>query len=280
MARRNKAGMADLPPGQSNPLDYAVTSRDHATLDMVRAAITHKQVMLAYQPVMTAQDPMRPAFYEGLIRVLDETGRVIPAKDFMSAVATDDLGRQLDCLALELSLATLIRQPQIRLSVNMSARSIGYKRWNESMRRGLARKPDIGARLILEISEDSALTMPELVLDFMDEQQPKGIAFALDDFGAGLTSFRHFKEFFFDILKLDGQFSHNIQHDTENQSIAGAIAAIARQFDMYSVASRVENPEDAATLAALGFDCLQGFLFGAPSVSPPWKKAQSRTSAA
>jgi EAL domain-containing protein (putative c-di-GMP-specific phosphodiesterase class I) len=268
--------MADVPSGHANPLDYAVTKRDSSTMKMVEDAIAHKQVMLAYQPVVSAHDVNKPAFYEGLIRVLDETGRVIPAKDFMGAVADTETGRQLDCLALELGLQTLINQPALRLSINMSARSIGYKRWMNSLKRGLARKADVGERLILEISEGSAMQVPELVTDFMDELQPQGISFALEDYGAGLTSFRYFKDFFFDILKIDGQFTRSIATDTENQILAGAMASIARQFDMYTVAGRVETAQDAEALKTLGFDCLQGFLFGAPTVSPPWKNNRGK----
>lgn len=270
MAKRKKRAMANLPAGHDTPLASATSARDSGTLAMVREAIRHKQVLLAYQPIISTADMKTPAFYEGLIRVLDETGRVIPAKDFILAAEETELGRQLDCLALELGLAALAAHPSLRLSINMSARSIGYSRWMHSLKRGLARRPDVAERLILEISESSALQVPELVIDFMDELQGRGIAFALDDFGKGHTSLRYFKDFFFDFLKLDGQFSRDIHKDGENQVIAGGIAAIARGLDIYTVASRVEHPEDARTLAHLGFNCLQGFLFGAPSVKPAW----------
>lgn len=261
---------------RGNPLDYAVENRDRATLDMVRDAITHKEVMLAYQPIVQAADPSKVAFYEGLIRVLDETGRIIPAKEFMGAVSDTEEGRKLDCLALELGLRTLQQNPSLRLSVNMSARSIGYRRWMRTLESNLARRPDTAQRLILEISEPSAMQVPELVMDFMDELQAKGIAFALDDYASDLTSFRYFKDFFFDILKVDGQFTKNIHADRENQILAGAMAGIAQQFDIFTVATRVETREDVKTLASLGFDCLQGFLFGAPTVSPKWAKSKAK----
>lgn len=257
---------------QSNPLDLAVASRDGGTLEMVKAAISHKEVMLAYQPIVQAAAPHRVAFYEGLIRVLDETGRVIPAQDFMTSVADTEAGRDLDCLALELGLRTLNKNPGLRLSVNMSARSIGYRRWMRTLQNGIKRRADTAERLILEVSEPSAMQVPELVMDFMDELQTKGIAFALDDYASELTSFRYFKDFFFDILKIDGQFTRNISEDRENQILAGAMAQIAQEFDIFTVATRVENKADAAMLGQLGFHCLQGFLFGAPTVNPPWQK--------
>lgn len=276
----NKAKWADIPRGHDNPLAFALANRDKAVLDMVEDAIRHKQVKLAFQPVVSAGNTSRVAFYEGLIRVLDETGRIIPARDFIDAVETTEIGREIDCIALHAGLRALARQPDLRLSINMSARSIGYSRWMNTLKNGLKRGPTVGERLILEITEASALLVPELVADFMEELQQEGIAFALDDFGAGFTSLRYLKDFFFDIIKLDGFFSRGIAQDRESQVIAGALATMGRELDMYTVAENVERPEDAQVLAALGFDCLQGYLFGAPTLTPPWKQSGAQTQVA
>lgn len=257
-----------------NALARAVAIRDSSTLDMVNNAVRHRQVMLAYQPVVQAARSDRVAFYEGLIRVLDETGRVIPARDFIDAVEETETGRLLDCIALEKGLNALAREPGLRLSINMSARSIGYKKWLRTLSRGLQRNPTIGERLILEITESSTILVPELVAHFMSDLQGKGISFALDDFGAGYTAFRYFKDFHFDILKIDGQFIRGIAQDSDNQVITAALLSIARQFDMFCVAEFVERAEDAAYLAEMGMDCLQGYYFGAPTVSPPWEEDQ------
>ncbi|GAA6182477.1 MULTISPECIES: EAL domain-containing protein [unclassified Shimia] len=263
-----------------SPLAYAVNTRDSGTLEMVREAIAHKQVLLAYQPIVQASNTKRPAFYEGLVRVLDETGRIIPAKDFMGAVEDNELGRQLDVLALELGLQALSEQPGLRLSINMSARSIGYAPWMDCLQRGLARAATIPERLIFEVSEKSVIQVPEIVKGFMEELQVKGMSFALDDYGSGLTTLSVFRDFDFDIIKLDGSYSRNIATDAANQVIASAVAAIAERFDMHSVASRIESPADAKMMTELGFDCLQGFAFGAPTVSPPWKAQRDGKSAA
>ncbi|MGH1458787.1 MAG: EAL domain-containing protein [Paracoccaceae bacterium] len=261
---------ANIPQGHHNPLDYAVTSRDRSTLHMVQEAVEHNQVMLAYQPVVQALQQDQPAFYEGLIRVLDETGRVIPAGDFIDAIETTETGRLIDCLALEKGLRTLHEQPHIRLSINMSARSIGYQKWARTLKRGLDRDPTVGERLILEITESSAMLVPELVVGFMSNLQRRGISFALDDFGAGFTSFRYLKDFYFDILKIDGQFIRGIHDNADNQVITKALLSIAQQFDMFTVAESVERGPDAAYLTSLGIDCLQGYFFGAPTTNPSW----------
>lgn len=279
MTARQKREWADVPTQAVSPLTHAIAARDRDTLAMVRDAIHHKETMLAYQPVIAARATGTVAFYEGLIRVLDATGRVIPARDFMPVIEDTDLGRQIDLIALRMGLTTLRRHPALRLSINMSARSIGYKGWNQLLHRALNRHPTLGERLILEITESSAMTVPELVVDLMDDLQPKGVCFALDDFGAGQTAIRYFKDFLFDVIKIDGQFIRGIADDADNRAMTGALVSIARHFDMLTVAENVENQRDMAAVTALGVDCLQGYYFGAPTIQPGWLKPDGQTAA-
>ncbi len=252
------------------PLAFAVNSRDRNTLSVVEHAVRTRNVALAYQPVVEARRQKKPAFFEGLVRVLDPTGRTIPAREFISQIETHEIGRIIDCLALELGLAALDANRDLRLSINLSARSIGYKRWMRTLDEGLSRHRDIKGRLILEITEASVMVRPDIVQAFMKDMQSAGILFALDDFGAGYTSLRYLKSFCFDILKIDGQFVRDINTDADNQVLMHALVDIARHFDMYTVAESVETAREAAFLASLGIDCLQGYHFGAPAMKPEW----------
>ena len=251
-----------------HPLAAALAEKDRATVAMVRLALRTSQVALALQPVVHAEDMTRIAFHEGLIRVLDGAGRLVPAREFIGAVEATDTGLELDRAALALGLEALRRDPGLRLAVNMSARSIGAVRWMETLAAGLARDETVAERLILEITETSAMAMPELVIAFMTGLQRRGISFALDDFGAGQTSFRYFRDFSFDMVKIDRQFIANVHRDRDNQALVRALILIARQFDMFTVAEGVERAEDAAWLQAQGVDCLQGYLFGMPVLHP------------
>lgn len=255
----------------ASPLSCAVEEQRKDTLKMVRAALDERRAVLAFQPVVQARMPKRAAFYEGLIRIIDTAGRVIPAADFMDAVETSELGRRIDCLALEMGLATLAREQSVRISVNMSARSIGYPEWLATLERGLRHTPNIAERLILEITESSAILVPDMVTLFMQDMQERGMCFALDDFGAGYTSFRYLKEFYFDIVKIEGTFIRDIAREADNQILVQALVSIARHFDMFTVAESVETAEDAQTLVNMGVDCLQGYYFGAPSIQEPWR---------
>lgn len=264
--------MSDTINRDDSPLNYVISQQSRFTLSSVRHAVEHGKGFLAFQPIVQARQSQRIAYYEGLIRIADETGRLVPLKDFMPYAETTELGRQIDCLALSLGLQALEEEPALRLAVNMSARSIGHPEWNRILYEGVRRNPQTSERLILEITENSAMELPQQVNKFMREIQQYGVSLALDDFGAGYTSFRYLRDFCFDMVKIDGQFIRRIAKQPDNQVLTRALQSIALHFDMFTVAESVETADDAAFLIELGIDCLQGFYFGAPTLAPPWKK--------
>ncbi len=247
-----------------DPLHYAMASRDADVMNLVRDALAAGRARLAFHPIVTADTTPRIAFYEGLVRLMDDAGRIIPAAHFMPLVEETGMGRQIDCVTLDLALRLLKQKPSLRLSVNLSARSIGDGEWRRILDRGLMDRANLGDRLIFEISETSAMMLHENVIRFMAEMQPKGVAFALDGFGAGLTAFRHLKDFFFDLVKIDKSFIKNIGNDPDNQVLAEALITVAHQFEMFAIADGVETEEEAAFLKQIGVDCLQGYHYGVP----------------
>lgn len=255
-----------------NPLAVAVSAADREVLAMVRAALSLRRMRLAFQPAVYAADPSIIGFYEGYIRLLDPQDRVIPARDFMEVAETQELGREIDVAALQLGLIALQKNPGIRVAVNMSARSVGYRKWVQVLRQALKTHPGLGRGLILEIGEASAMQMPDVLVPFMKELREEGIAFTLDDFGAGATSLRLLSEFRFDIAKLDGGFVRGIERDAGNQPILRAAIAMAREFGMFLVAEAVETAAEANWLRDQGVGCLQGYLFGAPEVMPDFSR--------
>lgn len=264
----------DVLAGEASPLDAAISSGDQQVLDLVAEALQAGRMRLAYQPAVYAVNPDIPGFYEGLIRILDATGRAIPAKDFMSVAETRELGREIDCAALRLGLQTLQANPGIRVAVNMSARSIGYRKWNATLRAGLREDPMIGKGLILEINEGSAMIVPDVVVPFMKDLRQAGIFFCLDDFGAEFTSLRLLGEFGFDMAKIDGQFIRGLDRSQSQQTIVRAAIAMASEFNMFPVAESVETVAEANFLRDEGVGALQGYLFGAPTVTPDFSAYQ------
>ncbi|EYD75173.1 Putative cyclic di-GMP phosphodiesterase, EAL domain protein [Rubellimicrobium mesophilum DSM 19309] len=228
---------------------------------LIREALAQDRVQLAFQPVVTAGVPPETVLHEGFIRILDEVGRILPAQSFMAAVEESPLGRDLDGAALRLGLQALRRHPRMRLAINMSARSVGNATWRQILEEGVA---GLGHRLTLEIGEASAMLLPDRVTRFMAEMRPKGVSFALDDFGAGAVSFWRLKDFRFDCVKIDRSLVARIEASPDNQVVARALIAVAHQFGMSAIAEGVESEAEAARMRALGVDFLQGYLFGRP----------------
>lgn len=274
------AGAAAIEAARSNPFDEAQKDRERHSVALVCNALKAGRVLLAYQPVYQVGQPERPAFYEGLARVIDPKGRIIPARDFIAAIDNAPPGRELDTLALRHGLETLRAQPDLRLSINMSAHSIGYPRWMRTLDEGLARDSTVGERLILEIPERSVIFMPDLVQIFMSDMQARGISFALDDFGAGLSDLKQMKELLFDAMKIHASLCTGIADDTGSQVLVQSVLALAHNLDMLTVVSGIERIEDAEVLARLGVNCVQGYCFGMPTIRPPWVEVDPRAALA
>jgi EAL domain-containing protein (putative c-di-GMP-specific phosphodiesterase class I) len=266
-----RASKYDRDPALASPLAAAISAQDRETMAEVAAALKDRRMRLAFQPAVYAADPSIIGFFEGFIRLLNRRDHVIPARDFMGAVEQTELGREIDCAALQMGLMALQRNPQIRVSINLSARSVGYGRWRDVLRKALRDTPRLGHSLILEINEASALQVPDVLGPFMTEMRDHGIVFALDDFGAGMTSLRLLRELRFEIAKIDGELVKRIEGSVDGQAVVRAAIALAQELDMYVTAEAVETEAEANWLSAAGVGCLQGYLFGPPTVTPDFR---------
>lgn len=240
----------------------------------VAQALAQGRMTFHYQPVVKASDPRFPAFFEMLARLALPSGEIVPAGAFMPHVEGGPLGRAIDRLALTSALAALRADPSLRLSINMSPLSMGDADWLAILDRAAPDRRTAG-RLIFEITETAALENSGQTLDFMDHVRGFGCAFALDDFGAGATGFRHFRDFRFDIVKIDGSFAHGVSRSPDAKVLIECLMAAARHFEMMTVAERVDCAEDAEVLRAMGVDCLQGYRFGRPAAVPTLPVAEN-----
>lgn len=252
---------------QSDPLSLAIDKRDREILSTVSDALRTGRTLFAFQPVVSASDPTRVAFHSAFMRLRDTSGRIIPARDFMPQVEMSELGRMIDTKAITLALQALRTYPTLRLSIKVSARSVGYRPWLTILNRALDAEDELGERLILDFTETSVIAVPDLITGFMDDVQMRGVSFGLDGFGAGATSFRCLRDMFFDVVKLDGDFVQDIHQNLDNQVLVKALISVCKSFDMFSVGVKVSNQKDADFLIDAGIDCLQGFHFGAPTTS-------------
>ena len=243
------------------------------------SALQENRITLAYQPVVRADDPKAEAFHECLIRMRDPSGRIATAADFMPVAEQLGLVRMLDRRVLELAFATLRRVPKLRLSVNVSPQSALDKDWMRSLRELSEERRDLTERLIVEITESTAIHDGGQTADFINNLRDLGCAMAVDDFGAGYTSFRHFKRLKIDIVKIDGAFIRGVAQNPDNQILVRTLVEIARNFEIMTVAEMV-GEEEWRILRRLGVDCFQGYYFGRPELHPAWLRDRDRPSLA
>lgn len=268
--------MADRPPceagGVASPLLIAAAGRKARTLSGLRAALDRGRAYLAFQPVVDCADPRTVLFHEALFRIRDEAGHEVPAREFMPAAESEEIGREVDRTALALALRELAAAPGLRLSVNISARTVGDPGWMSRLRRAAARRPDVGARLTVEMTESSAPLLPGLVLDVLAELRTFGVRIALDDFGTGHSSIGHLQDYRFDVLKIDGRFARGIEVDGDGRALLAPMLGLARHFGMLAVVEQVETAAQAEALRAMGAGGLQGYLYGRPTGCPAWRR--------
>lgn len=264
----------DISSEDKSPLAFANAQNEKNILRRVVRAVDQNDTLLAFQPIVKSAEPNSVFCFEALVRIREASGQIIPASKFMPLVEELEIARTIDCHALALGLRRLRDHPNLYLSINMSARSIGYHKWTDILSKALQRTPSIGKRLILEITEGSAMRLPEIVIPFMRDLSQRGVGFALDDFGSGATSFRYLKDFQFDFLKIDGQFIKDVEHNADHQVLVHALLSIAHHFGMYTIAEAVETSATSAWLNKSGVICQQGYFFGRPTLRLDWPGAE------
>jgi len=249
---------ADIPAVMSNTLFDLETNR-------VSAALNDNRIELFYQPIVRSDSNNFVAFYEGLARIQMPDGTIIPAGRFMPFIENTPLGTKLDRRVLCLALKQLTDNTDIRLSINMSVLSMQDSAWLAILE---SADSNTCERLIIEITEGAAMSDIELTTAFMHRVRRKNCSIALDDFGTGATSFRYFKDFLFDFIKIDGLFIRDLCYDKDNQVLVQALIDISKHFDMVTVAEFIETDGEAEMATKLGIDCLQGYLIGEPTALP------------
>jgi len=250
--------------------------RDHrrnvAVAEEVQAALKEDRIVLAYQPVVAAGDK-GVAFHECLLRMRRPDGELVPASAFVPIVEQLGLVRSIDQRALELAVIDLQEHPELVLAINVSSITTFDRAWFRTLTSLTNGRPDIAKRLIVEITETMAVPDVEEMARFVVALRELGCRVALDDFGAGYTSFRHLQALTVDVVKIDGAFVRNVAEHPENQHFIRTLLSLAEGFGLVTVAECVESEKDAALLASHGVTYLQGWHCGMPTIEPAWRAA-------
>jgi len=98
-----------------------------------------------------------------------------------------------------------------------------------------------------------------------------GCRIAIDDFGAGQTSFRNLRKLAVDLIKIDGAFVQNLGRAADDSAFVHTMVDLGRRLGLETVAEWVQDEASAAMLAEWGCDYLQGTLVGLASAERPWE---------
>ncbi len=242
--------------------------------DEIVAALNERRIVVAYEPVVETRS-RRPAFYEALMRIRRTDGRLIPASAVIPVAERLGLVRLIDCRVLELVLADLAAAPDLHASVNLSPGTAGDPDWWAVLSARLRACPQIARRLTLEITETAAVQHIGDASGFVTRAKDLGCRIAIDDFGAGFTSFRSLRKLQVDIVKIDGSFVQNLRRSADDRAFVRALIALGHALGLKTVAEWVQDEEAAGLLAEWGCDYLQGELLGVASIERPWIAAAS-----
>jgi diguanylate cyclase (GGDEF)-like protein len=257
-------------------LELEAMRRDAArATDEIIAALNERRVMLAYEPVVSAQS-RKLAFYECLMRIIRPDGRITHAHEIFPVAERLGLVRMLDHRVLELVVAELSAAPDLRVSVNVSPASTVDPGWWLGLGALLRANSSAAQRLIIEITETAAIHDMDDARGFVSRVKDLGCRIAIDDFGAGHTSFRSLRKLGVDIVKVDGAFVQNIVKSQDDRAFVQTMVDLARRLKIESVAEWVQDEEAAGLLAGWGCDYLQGALIGLASPERPWVTPSDR----
>jgi EAL domain-containing protein (putative c-di-GMP-specific phosphodiesterase class I) len=243
--------------------------RQMGLADEVIAALRDNRLKLAYQPIIHARS-RAVMHHEALVRMERPGGEIVSAGYFVPAAEQLGIVHLVDRFALEHVIAKLKAHPAASLGVNVSGTAAGDPAWLQSFVDHVRDNRAVAGRLIVELTETAALHHFEENARFISQLRELGVRVAIDDFGAGYTSFRNLQLLHVDIVKIDGGYVKDISASPENQVFVRTLAGLAKNFNMRVVAEWVSSDADAALLQDLGVDYFQGFHFGEPVIDPEW----------
>ena len=231
----------------------------------LHGAIERNELVLYYQPRVCARSG-RCHSAEALIRWQHpQWGLVSPAR-FIPVAEETDLILPIGAWVLRTAAAQLrewkVRHPQLRLSVNLSAREFRDASLGTQIRHAIEGLPAQS----LEVEVTESLVMHDLVSAqaLLDRVRAQGVGVALDDFGTGFSSLSYLKALPLDVLKIDQSFVRGLETDPQDRAIVKTIVDLAQNLQLATVAEGVETAAQADVLRAFGVHELQGYLFAKP----------------
>jgi diguanylate cyclase (GGDEF)-like protein len=236
--------------------------------NMLRKALSNGELVLHYQPLINTntrtiigvealvrwQHPelglLSPAHF---ISVAEVSGLIIPIGEWI----IDTAMRQLKSWQRRIG-------PDLRMSINLSARQFQQQDLVEQIRAAVDEHGVPPSSIELEITESNAMQNAENTIRTLRELKNIGVRIAMDDFGTGYSSLNYLKRFPIDTLKLDQTFVQGILTDPSDAAIVSAVISMAHSLDLEVVAEGVETEAQLDFLQRQHCDSIQGYFFSAP----------------
>jgi EAL domain-containing protein (putative c-di-GMP-specific phosphodiesterase class I) len=237
--------------------------------DEIVAALNERRIFLAYEPVVTARD-RQPAFYECLMRVHRSDGSMLGANEIVPVAERLGLVRLLDHRVLELVIEEMAAAPSLQASVNASPGSTTDPDWWAGLESLLRAHAGIGERLIIEITESAVISDVDYTRGLVARAKDLGCRIAIDDFGAGFTSFRNLRKLGIDVVKIDGAFVQNMLRSDDDRAFVRTLVELGQRLNLATVAEWVQDERAAKLLEEWGCNYLQGALVGLATTERPW----------
>ena len=236
----------------------------------VQQALREDMFTLHCQPVAPLASNRWPTHYEILIRLVDDEEVIHSPGLFMPAAERYQLMPQVDRWVVRNTLQALgktwkpIQKTGSVFCINLSGQSLTDSAFLAFINDELDRSPIACEQVCFEITETAAISNIDEATKFISALREKGCRFALDDFGAGLSSFGYLKVLPVDYLKIDGSFVCEVTSDEVSQSMVEAICQIGKTMGLQTIAEYVGNDETIEILRRIGVDYVQGYHIGMP----------------
>jgi diguanylate cyclase (GGDEF)-like protein/PAS domain S-box-containing protein len=232
-------------------------------------AFQQDQLMLYCQPIVPLGEDQTEQHYEILVRLKDGHARPITPGSFLPAAERYNVILKIDRWVLARTLAWLEANPEevARLgmcSINLSHRSLADEEFHQFAAELVERSQLPPGKLCFEITEQGALADLAKTRAFIDTLAARGCRFALDDFGAGVTSFSYLKQLPVDFIKIDGAFIQAMGASAVDLEMVRFTNDISHMMGRRTIAEYVTDPQMAEQLKQIGVDFAQGYWVGRP----------------
>jgi Amt family ammonium transporter len=251
--------------------DLARRMGEMTWVSRIHGALEEGRLVLYGQPVVpiNAQSPRAPRYCEVLARLREPDGQLTAPGAFIPAAERYGLMSRIDQWAMkelleQLARAASAQRQDVIYGVNLSAVTLsqeGMLEWLSWLLRDRAIPPGL---LCFEITETTAISNLSLAREFIVALKRLGCAFALDDFGSGMSSFSYLRSLDVNYLKIDGAFVVDAAKDPVSRAMVDAIARLARTMGIQTIAEWVEDDATLAVMREIGVDYVQGFGVARP----------------